>query len=360
MLSRRLVHRLTLAAAALGAVVLVAASAQAQNKVLRVPMTTSGPGSLDPISGSTTYDNRASSCVYETLLEYKYLMRPLQLEPLLLEEMPEVTDGGLMWRFKLSKGIRFHDDPCFEGGVGREMVAADVLYSWRRLADPEYVYKNWWLVDGLIEGFDAYKDKQAVLVQDGGKFDYDAPVEGFEIVNDYEFIVRLTEPNQQFIWRLAMFQLSVVPREAVEMYGTRFSAHPVGTGPFILREDSDWQRNAKIKFYRNPNYREAYYPSEWMPEDEEMGLHEAAGQRVPIVDAVEMHFFVESQPAWLEFKSGRMDYTTVPQFGFEEAFSRRTKELKRGWTRKGIRMVKVPLLDFIFRAFNMEDEFLGG
>lgn len=360
MLSRKLVHRLTVVVSALVAGVFVATPVEAQNKVLRVPMTTSGPGTLDPVSGSTTYDNRAASCVYETLLDYKYLMRPLQLEPLLLETMPDVSDDGLTWKFTLSKGTMFHDDACFAGGKGREMVASDVIYSWRRLADPKYVYKSWWLVDGLIKGFNEYKDEQAVLVRDGAKFDYSATIEGFEIVNDYEFVVRLNVPNQQFIWRLAMFQLAIVPHEAVEKYGTKFAAHPVGTGPFVLRKESDWKRNASIKFYKNPNYREAYYPSEWMPEDEEFGLHEAAGQRVPFVDQVEMHFFVESQPAWLEFKSGRMDFTTVPQFGFEEAFSQRTKELKRGWTRKGIRMVKVPLLDFIFRAFNMEDEFLGG
>jgi len=69
---------------------------------------------------------------------------------------------------------------------------------------------------------------------------------------------------------------------------------------------------------------------------------------------------VESQPMWLEFKAGNLDYTTVGQNEFEEAFSRRTKELKRTWARKGIREVKVPLLDFIFRSFNMEDELLGG
>ena len=54
--------------------------------VLRLPMRAAGPGSLDPVTGSTVYDNRAASLFYETLLQYKYLSRPLELEPLLLEE----------------------------------------------------------------------------------------------------------------------------------------------------------------------------------------------------------------------------------------------------------------------------------
>lgn len=334
--------------------------ALAQNKILRIPMTTNGPGTLDPIAGSTVYENRACSAVYETLMEYKYLKRPLELEPLLLAEMPEVLDGGRVWKFRLREGVKFHDDACFPGGKGRELTASDVIYSWRRLADPANTYKSWWLVDGLIKGFDAYKESQAELVAAGKKFDYEAPVEGMRVTGDYTFEIELNEANQLFVWRLAMFQFSIVPREAVEKYGTTFAAHPVGTGAFILKNESDWARNSSILFHKNPNYREVYFPTEMMPEDEALGFREAAGKRVPFIDQLEMTFYVETQPSWLEFKSGREDFTTVPAAGFEEAFSRRTKELSRAWSAKGIRSVKVPLLDFIFRQFNMDDELLGG
>lgn len=342
----------------------VACSAVAQEKVLRVPMDTAGPGSLDPVRGSTTYENRMCSCLYETLLQYKYLKRPLELEPLLVTEMPTVTEGGRVWRFNLRDDVHFHDDPCFPGGKGRKMVASDVIYSWKRLADPRYQYKNWWLVDGLIMGFNEYKESQKELVDAGKDFDYDAPVDGMRVINDHEFEIELNEPNQQFIWRLAMFQLSIVPREAVERYNTDsvdgFSGHPVGTGPFVLRKESDWQRNIGAIVYRNPNYHVDYYPTEAMPGDAELGLTEAAGERIPFLDAIEFGFFTERQPMWLEFKAGKLDYVTVPQAAFEEAFSRRTKELRRSFSRQGIRAVPVPLLDFIFRSFNMDDELLGG
>ncbi len=338
----------------------LAPQADAQEKVIRIPMTTNGPGTLDPIMGSTTYENRASSALYETLLQYKYLKRPLELEPLLLTQMPEVTEGGRLWKFELLPGVLFHDDPCFPGGKGREMVADDVIYSWKRLADPANTYKSWWLVEGMIKGFDDYKNKQAERVKNKEPFDYEADVEGLRKTGTYTFEVELNEPNQQFVWRLAMFQFSIVPREAVERYGSTFAGRPVGTGPFILRSESDWRRNVSLTMHRNPNYREAYYPSEWMPEDERFGLHQPAGQRIPFIDKLEFTFFVESQPMWLEFKSGLKEFTTVPQSGFEEAFSRRTKELRREWDRQGIRAVQVPLLDFIFRSFNMDDKLVGG
>ena len=132
-------------AVALLASFLSVGQAQGKPKVLHLPMRSSGPGSLDPIMGSTVYDHRAACNFYETLLQYKYLKRPYELEPLLLEEMP-TTDDGLTWRFKLKEGVRFHDDPCFPGGKGREIVTAhDVVYSWKRFADKKYELRE--LVD---------------------------------------------------------------------------------------------------------------------------------------------------------------------------------------------------------------------
>lgn len=329
-------------------------SAQSEPKVVRLPMRTDGPKSLDPVRGSTVYDNRAAVQVYETLLQYKYLVRPPELEPLLLAEMP-TTEDGLTYHFKLKKGVHFHDDPCFPGGKGREMVASDVFYSWKRMADEDNLPKSWWLFENTVVGFDEYREAQ----NDAEEFDYDAPVEGFKILNDYEFEVTLKEPVQRFMWVLAMFQTSVVPREAVEKYGDKFGRHPVGTGPFTLAK-GDWIPGKSIVFHKNPNYHEAYYPSEHMPEDVQYGFHEAAGTKLPIVDRVEITMFVQDQPMWLEFRSGNIDYTQVPAEYFTEAFIKRTQRLKSSFREEGIVSHAVPLLDFIFNGFNMEDELLGG
>jgi ABC-type transport system substrate-binding protein len=318
-------------------------------------MTTDGPKSLDPADGSTVYDNRCSSMVYETLLQYKYLVRPLALEPLLLTEMPAVSDDGLTYRFKLKPGIFFHDDPCFEGGKGREMVASDVIYSWKRIADNDVSLKNWWLMQDTIVGLDEYRQQQ----NEADQFDYDADVEGFKILNDHEFEVVLQNRVQRFMWTLAMFQFSVVPREAVEEYGSNFGYHPVGNGPYLMAED-DFVPGKSIIFTKNPNYHECYYPEDHGSEDEEFGFHEAVGTRLPIVDRVEFTFFVDSQPMWLQFRSDNLDYTTVPAENYLEAFNKRSKKIKPVLKKEGITGHHVPLLDFIFFGFNMEDEVLGG
>jgi len=55
--------------------------------VLRLPMQTAGPNTMDPVRGSSQYDNKACNMVFETLLEYEYFQRPYKLKPCLLAEM---------------------------------------------------------------------------------------------------------------------------------------------------------------------------------------------------------------------------------------------------------------------------------
>ena len=322
-------------------------------KVLRIPLRSDGPKSLDPADGSTVYENRCVSKVYETLLQYKYLKRPLQLDPLLLEQMPKLADDGLTYQFKLKKGVYFQDDPCFPDGTGREMVASDVFYSWKRIADDDVSLKNWWVLENTIQGLDEYRAEQTA----SDTFDYDAPVSGFREINDHEFEVVLKEPVTRFVWSLAMFQTSVVPREAVEKYGSRFGRHPVGTGPYRMEK---WEPGKDIAFTRNPTYHECYYPEEHMPDDVEAGFTEAIGTRLPIADRVEVTFFNEDQPKWLQFRAGNLDYTMVPAENYTEAFNKRTRKLRREFADKGIIGHNIPLLDFIFFGFNMDDPLLGG
>lgn len=362
---------LTGVAAVMGVAVLGGAAApaagQTAEKVISLPIRTDGPKSLDPAKGSTQYDNMATCQVYECLVQWKYLVRPLELEPLLLAEMPRDTmnpDGTQTWRFKLKKGVRFQDDPCFPNGKGRELVTDDVFYSWKRLADPEHKLENWWLFQGMIVGFDEFKEQQGKAE----KFDYSAPVAGMKKISDHEFEVVLTKPVYKFLYVLAQFQTSVVPREAVETYGAEFSMRPVGTGPFMVRPGG-WRPGERLTFLRNPNYREELYPGELRYKDEPeaekhdrevLGLLNDAGKRLPLVDRIEVSFYVPDPAMWLDFQAGKLDYTQVPAEYFEQAFVLRTKRLRPEWAARGITSHAVPLLDFIFRGFNMEDPVVGG
>lgn len=326
-----------------------------QTKTLQLPMRTDGPKTLDPAQGSTQYENIAISQIYETLLTFSYA-DPQKLEPLLLDGLPERSPDGLELTFKLKKGVKFHDADCFPGGKGRELTTDDVFYSLKRLADKECQFKNWWLLEGAIQGLDDFKAQQNA---DGKKFDYDAPVAGLIKINDHEFKILLTRPVFRFQYILTMFQTSIVPREAIEKYGKDFVYKAVGTGPFVLDR---WQPKQSLTLVRNPNYHECRYPSReaWNEEDRRRRLHRPAGERVPFVDRMEFTMYSQEQPMWLQFQAGRLGYTEVPAEYFEEAFDKRTRELKPEIARRGVTAHKDVLLDFIFQGFNMEDSVLGG
>lgn len=334
-------------------------------KVIQLPIRTDGPKNLDPARGSTQYDNQAISQFYDTLLQNKYLARPSALEPSLVRTMPKVVmnaDGTQTWTFSLRDDIRFHDDPCFPGGKGRAVTAEDVFYSWKRLADPKYELENWWLIKGMIVGFDKFKEEQCKAVEEGKPFDYAAPVQGLRQLSATDFEVVLTQPIQQFSWKLSQFQLSVVPREAVDRYGEQFSRHPVGTGPFILAKESDWKPGEFLNLTRNPNYRTEYYPTEHEESDVALGLWspELAKKKLPMVDRVEITFYVPDPAMWLDFEQGKLGFTQVPAEYFDKAFIRRNQQLRKEYRARGVTAFAIPLLDFIFRGFNMEDPVVGG
>ena len=339
-------------------------SGDSSEKVAYLSMRTAGPNTLDPVQGSTQYDNRACSLVYQTLLQYKYLKRPVELTPLLLAEMPTVSEDRKVYRFKLKQDVFFHDDPCFPDGKGRELVADDVFYSFKRMANNKNLPKSWWLLKDTIVGFDEYRDQQNAAEE----FDYDAPVAGMKLIDDHEFEIQLNEPFYRFTYILAMFQTAIVPREAVEHYGKKFARNPVGTGPFIFDR---WDTGIQIGYTRNPNYWEEYYPAdpglnadgtEPYPgylADKELGFYADSGTPLPLLDRVELKFYVQSQPKWLKFRNRELDYTIVPAENYAEAFIKRTGKLRQEFVDEGIRFHPEPLLDMIYFGFNMEDEDFG-
>ena len=121
--------------------------------------------------------------VYDTLLEYHYLARPYRLVPNLVRELPEKQEDGKTYVFRLRKGIRFHDDACFETGAGRELVADDAIYSIQRFADANVNIKSWVLLAGFIRGLDDFREKSREV---GKSIDYAAnPVSGLRKIDSH-------------------------------------------------------------------------------------------------------------------------------------------------------------------------------
>ncbi len=207
--------------------------------------------SFDPQFASDAASDSVIANIYEAMLDYDYLARPVKLVPRTLEAMPTVSDGGKTYLFKLRKGIFFTPDPAFKGKP-RELTAADQVYGLKRLLDPAVKSPWMFLLDGKVLGSEEARAK----AEKTGKLDYDAPIPGLEVVDRYTLRIRLKEPDLRFIYVLAVPNTAAVAREVVEAYGLDFGAHPVGTGPYVLGE---YKRSSKIVLVANPAYREETY-----------------------------------------------------------------------------------------------------
>src|SRR5438128_3449799 len=109
------------------------AAAADMSKTLRVAFPVAETG-FDPQATSDLYSDSVQRAIFETLYGFDYLARPYRRVPRTAVAMPEITDDGRTWTFRVKPGIYFSDDPAFKGKQ-RELTAADYVHSWNRLLD---------------------------------------------------------------------------------------------------------------------------------------------------------------------------------------------------------------------------------
>jgi oligopeptide transport system substrate-binding protein len=169
----------------------VAAPAVAQadpNKVLRVAFPVAETG-FDPQASNDLYSNHVNRAIFDTAFSYDYLARPFKLIPNTAVALPQISADGRVWTFRIKPGIYFNDDPAFKGQK-RELTAADYVFSWKRIIDPKVRSPNLQIFDDMFDGADAAIAK----AKETGKFDYDAPVEGLQVVDRYTLKLKLNYP----------------------------------------------------------------------------------------------------------------------------------------------------------------------
>lgn len=330
-----------------------AKSAVAPEKVLRWAFETAETG-FDPAQTSDWYSQYVFANIFDAPLTYDYLARPLKLKPNVLEAMPDVSPDGRVYTLKFRKGIYFADDKAF-GGKKRELVAEDLAYSLKRLWDPRTKSPQLAYVNGLIVGMDAVVKKQ----KETGKFDYDMPVPGFQLLDRYTPRITLTEPNYNFLYILASIGVSaILAREVVEFYANDIMAHPVGTGPYKL---ASWKRSSKTVIVRNPDYREEVWDAE-PPAGDARALetyNNLKGKRMPFIDRIEFYVVEETQPRWLSFRNQQMDYIDrVPNDFANVAVP--NNMLAKDLERMGVQMSRTPAMEITYAYFAMDNPVVGG
>jgi peptide/nickel transport system substrate-binding protein len=197
------------------------------NDVLELINTT--VSTLDPIAGTSDAEREVIDQLFDTLTYYP---RGETDPELLLAQDVRVSSDGTTYTFDLRSGIRFHD--------GSELTAADVVYSFERLAESENSNRAWYVLDEM-----------GVVHETDSNGRYVPGSLGVEAVDRGTVEIDLSSPTHAVPEILAYPAFSVVPEGIVgdiEGYTgrvsyDRFAESPVGCGPFELDR---WSRGSEI------------------------------------------------------------------------------------------------------------------
>jgi peptide/nickel transport system substrate-binding protein len=165
--------------------------------------------------------------------------------------------GGVADKWEKSadgKTYTFHIRPGIKFSNGDPVTADDVKFTLDRFGDP--------------------KVNQVMSVVAGGY--------GSTTVVDASTVkVKLKQPVASFLYNISIFPAFIVPKKLVEQEGAAFFKHPVGTGPYKVKE---LVRGSHITFERNPYYWE---------------------QGKPYLDSVRFDFAADSNSRMLAVKNGQ-------------------------------------------------------
>jgi ABC-type transport system substrate-binding protein len=211
--------------------------------------------------------------IFESLVAY---------DPKTLEVVPELAESwtisqdGLEYTFKLRPGVVFHDDPCFEGGKGREFVASDVKYSFELLSTPHESGNNSNFAStlkGVVKGADEFHSGKA------------REITGIQVVDDRTVKIVLNAPRQDFLQRLGVLFSGMVPKEAYEKYGDDLK---IGTGPF--RFVSMAENKSEVLLVKHSNYY----------------LKDAEGNVLPYLDSLVFRKYESKMEELKAFQAGKL------------------------------------------------------
>lgn len=235
--------------------------------------------SLAPHSITDITSNNIASQLYEGLV--KLDQKTLEVVPGLAESW-EISPDGYIYTFHLREDVYFHDDECFPEGIGREVNADDVIYSFTQLFTPSAENDLYVTLGGRILGANEYYNSRL-------KYEADPKaVTGLRKINDNTVNIVLNEPFTGFLEMLATPGGWIFPEEAHEMYGIDMRSNCVGTGPFIQKKLIE---NEIIILARNDKY--------WKKD-----IH---GNTLPYLDALKFTFIKEKKSEIQEFIKGNLD-----------------------------------------------------
>lgn len=165
----------------------------------------------------------------------------------------EMLDGGKTYVFHLEEGVKFHDGTDFDAQVAK--------WNFDRIRDPEV--KSW------VRPY--YED-----------------IDQVEVVDTYTLRVRMKEPSGALPMALAGYYrgIPMISPTAFMKYGDDWKRHPVGTGPFMLKE---WIPGDHVLLVKNPHYFQ---------------------KGLPYLDALDCRIMKDPLTATTALRAGEIDFIT--------------------------------------------------
>ena len=243
----------------------IASESSSSDNTLRVGIPLDVLGNMDVMVTSQNTVFQISDTITDTLIGKDE--ETLDLYPQLLEEMPEISEDGLVYTCKLREGVKFQD--------GTELTGDDVIYTFNRFFNPATEGNMVWLCDDVIKG--AYE------MEDGSATE----VSGIQKVDDYTFTIELNYAFSAFTSILAASPLGIISEEACEAAGDSWGLDTyIGCGSYMVES---FTPKEEIILKRFDDY--------W-----------AGAKNVEYIIITNM----DSSTALMEFEAGNIDVCSLP------------------------------------------------
>ena len=189
----------------------------------------SGPVSLDPAFATGAKSIQYIQQIFSGLTGFD---KDGYLQPDIADTWL-ISDDAQTYTFTIKDNATYHS--------GRKVTSIDIQYSWERALKSQNK-KNVLNYLGDILGAREFSS---------GDIDN---LEGFNIIDDSKFEIKLVSPTPYFISKLSHSHTFLVDSEQFARYSENnraWEANPIGTGPFVM---GDWLPGVIMYLYPYPDY----------------------------------------------------------------------------------------------------------